>query len=359
MPLSFSTFKFTLKFPASIACLAFFMSLPLPSIAQNLAQNQSQNPLQNPLSNTAKNTALDSLQPQNPTQNLNPFKDFSQIDSSILQSYSTFIPRYNTRFDTKHNLNLNAFGGQINIDSAKNQYISQSHITQNYGGLRLSYDNIIERYGLGAFVSYVYNDAKNTNLAKAHTAIVGAFLDFFIDSHHIKAHLAQSFNFFDLDSIKGITSSATNVEASYGFVFPLKTKGSFIEPFSKFSIASLFGIEKKGLDLPNYALHSHIELGAHFRQFIGDDKVYFYITPSFIQTIGIDKNDPLLRVINVDEYGQAQIMMNDNLYRSYGLLLVGIDFRLRPSVRLFLQANGKITQNLYSYGGNLGLNIAF
>ncbi|MGX2972159.1 hypothetical protein [Helicobacter sp. T3_23-1059] len=359
MLLSFFITKPTLKSPVLIACLAFFMSLPLSSIAQNLAQNQ--NPLQNPLSKPTQTKALDSLQPQKTNLTPNPFKDFGEIDSSILQSYSTFTPRYNTRFDTKHNLNLNAFGGQINIDSTQNQYKNQNHINQTYGGLNLSYDNLIERYGVGAFISYVYNDAtsKSARLAKAHTGIVGAYLDFFIDSHHIKARLAQSFNFLDFDSIKGIISSTTNFEASYGFVFPLKTKGSFIEPFSKFSIASLFNIEKKDLDLSNYALHSHIELGAHFRQFIGNENAYFYITPSFVQTIGIDKKDPLLRVININEYGQAQIMMNDNLYRSYGLLLVGIDFKLRHSVRLFLQANGKIAQNLYSYGGNLGLNIAF
>ena len=347
------TTKFTLKSPANIAFLAFVILFAHICIAQNLAPNSNSNPLQNP---TQQYTPTP-LQSQNLSPN--PFKDFGEIDSSILQSYSTFTPRYNTRFDTKHNLNLNAFGGQIHIDSSQNQSIS--HITQNYGGLNLSYDNLIERYGLGAFISYVYNNgaSKSTNIAKTHTAIVGAYLDFFMDSHHIKARFAQSFNFFDGNKfIKGITSSATNYEASYGFVFPLK-KGGFIEPFSKFSIASLFSIEKKNLDLPNYALHSHIELGAHFRQFIGNEKAYFYITPSFVQTIGLDKKDPLLRVININECGQAQIMMNDSLYRSYGLLLVGIDFRLSPSVRLFLQANGKITQNLYSYGGNLGLNIAF
>lgn len=333
-----SYFFHTSFFCVCVALLAFGFA---PLQAQTTA-----NTLPNPLHST---------QNQNPLQN--PFRDSTYIDSSTLDSYSTFTHRYNTRFDSQHNVNISAFGGQVRVSD------SGDSVTQNYGGATFSYDGLVERYGVGGFASYVFNDfALNgtTNNTKAHTFIIGAYTDNFIDAHHLQARFAQSFNFLDSSSglDKAISSSTTNFNASYGFVFSLG-KGSFIEPYGKFSIASLFAIEKQGESLPNYSLHSHIELGAHFRQYLGNDRVYFFITPRFRQTIGAENNDPLLRVANVDEYGEIEIMMHDAKYRSFGLLLVGVDFRLNRSVKLSVVANGKITQNLYSYGGALKLNIAF
>lgn len=334
-----------------VALLAFGFVPLQAQTTPNTPQSTSQNALPSP---------LHSAQNQNPLQN--PFRDSAYIDSSTLDSYSTFTHRYNTRFDSQHNVNISAFGGQIRVSD------SGDSVTQNYGGATFSYDGLVERYGVGGFASYVFNDfapngdfslngiASNT---KAHTLILGAYTDNFIDAHHLQARFAQSFNFLDSSGLdKVISSSTTNFNASYGFVFSLG-KGSFIEPYGKFSIASLFAIEKQGKPLPNYSLHSHIELGAHFRQYFGNDRVYFFITPRFRQTIGAENNDPLLRVANVDEYGEVEIMMHDAKYRSFGLLLVGVDFRLNRSVKLSVVANGKITQNLYSYGGTLKLNIAF
>lgn len=346
----------TLFFRVFVALLAFGFVPLQAQTTPNTPQSTSPNALPNPLHST---------QNQNPLQN--PFRDSTYIDSSTLDSYSTFTHRYNTRFDSQHNVNISAFGGQIRVSDSGNS------VTQNYGGATFSYDGLVERYGVGGFASYVFNDfalngtTNNTfalnreiNNTKAHTLILGAYTDNFIDAHHLQARFAQSFNFLDssngLDKV--ISSSATNFSASYGFVFSLG-KGSFIEPYGKFSIASLFAIEKQGESLPNYSLHSHIELGAHFRQYLGNDRVYFFITPRFRQTIGAENNDPLLRVANVDEYGEIEIMMHDTKYRSFGLLLVGVDFRLNRSVKLSVVANGKITQNLYSYGGTLKLNIAF
>lgn len=337
-------------FRVFVALLAFSFVPLQAQTTPNTLQSTSPNAIPNQLHST-----------QNPLQN--PFRDSTYIDSSTLNSYSTFTHRYNTRFDSQHNVNISAFGGQIIVSD------SGDSVTQNYGGATFSYDGLVERYGVGGFASYVFNDfalngtVSNTfafNNAKAHTLILGAYTDNFIDAHHLQARFAQSFNFLDSSSglDKVISSSTTNFSASYGFVFSLG-KGSFIEPYGKFSIASLFAIEKQGKPLPNYSLHSHIELGAHFRQYLGNDRVYFFITPRFRQTIGAENNDPLLRVANVDEYGEVEIMMHDVKYRSFGLLLVGVDFRLNSSVKLSVVANGKITQNLYSYGGTLKLNIAF
>ena len=329
--------------------LLAFAQIPLQaqSTPTNTLQGTPQNALPSPLHSAQ-----------------NPFRDSAYIDSSTLDSYSTFTHRYNTRFDSQHNVNINAFGGQIRVND------NGDSVLQNYGGVSFSYDGLVERYGIGGFASYVFNDSAFSDNAsnytalsphntKAHTAILGAYTDNFIDAHHLQARFAQSFNFLDSSGNNNfIYSSTTNFNASYGFVFSLG-KGSFIEPYGKFSIASLFAIEKQGENLPNYSLHSHIELGAHFRQYLGNDKVYFFITPRFRQTIGTENNDPFLRVANVDEYGEIQTMMHDTKYRSFGLLLVGIDFRLNKNASVSVRANGKITQNLYSYGGTLKLNIAF
>lgn len=337
-------FFHTSFFCVCVALLAFGFAPLQAQTTPNTLQGTSPNAIPNPLHST---------QNQNPLQN--PFRDSTYIDSSTLDSYSTFTHRYNTRFDSQHNVNISAFGGQVRVSD------SGDSVTQNYGGATFSYDGLVERYGVGGFASYVFNDfALTASNTKAHTFIIGAYTDNFIDAHHLQARFAQSFNFLDSSSglDKAISSSTTNFNASYGFVFSLG-KGSFIEPYGKFSIASLFAIEKQGKSLPNYSLHSHIELGAHFRQYLGNDRVYFFITPRFRQTIGAENNDPLLRVANVDEYGEIEIMMHDAKYRSFGLLLVGVDFRLNRSVKLSVVANGKITQNLYSYGGALKLNIAF
>ena len=335
--------------------ICFFACVSL-SIAQNLHQDTLQKPLQNASKNhLPQNSPLHQNLPQNSLQPQNPFRDSSNIDSNLLQSYSNFTHRYNTRFDKQHNLGFSAFVGQIHTSQKAD--FSSPITTSNYAGATISYDGLIERYNVGAYASYVFND-KAYNI-KAHTAILGAYTDFFLDSHHIQARFAQSFNFLDLPNFNIVSSSATNFNASYGYVFSLGSKGSFIEPFSKFSIASLFSIEKSRLSIPSYSLHSHLELGVHFRQFLGNDKVYFYIVPRFRQAIGVENYDPFLRIIDVSENSEAEVIFDDGIYRSYGLLLVGVDFRISPSVKFFCKANAKITQNLYSYGGTLGLDIAF
>lgn len=277
------------------------------------------------------------------------------IDSSLFAPHTNYTHRYNKRFDKPNNVNIAGLFGAATITNAN------SH----YGGGLVTYDRTIDRYMLGGMIGYLYEGMPNTSQTNtkqlSHNIQLGVYSDVFLESHHLTLLIAQSLNVLQAaaqESNLWLTSSTTNVSASYGYAFILGGSGGFLEPLVRFHFHTLFNMSTRGFELPGYVLRSNFDIGVRYQQFLGK-YVLFHISPAFRQDIGVIGGDMFARIMMIDTDGSVLFALPDAQYRSYGVLNLGLEFRIKNTIDLTLNANGIYAYNMYIYNGNLGIKILF
>ena len=325
------------------SCLRFFACICLLCVCANLAYTQELTPsdLQNPAF-VKQDSTLPMLAPESLESNL--------------EQHSFFTHRYTTRFDKQNEIKAMGIYGESKVGANLSRY----------AGGAILYDGIVDRYPIGAFIGYVYEQAPFLSPARTQMLTLGVFSDVLLQAHHIQAFIAQSFQASKTLSAEHLRvpmgdwafASSSNAILSYGYVFALNGAGSFIEPYARYNLHALFPINAQGAAMSSYVLRTNIDLGVLFRQFIGR---HFIISasPSFRQDVGVIGVDSFARPLVVDPNGELIIALPDRKYHSYGLLSLGLEWRAGHSCTIALRAHGVYTNTAYLYSGNLGVSVLF
>lgn len=274
---------------------------------------------------------------------------------SNLQQHSRPIYRYSTRFDKPSEIKAMGIYGDSSVNAAASSYIG--------GGI--AYDRIIDRYPLGAFMGYVYEQAQSPTPDQLLT--LGIFSNVFVENHHIQIFAAQGFHASSTAKMAGQTlasglndwifASSTNALLSYGYVSVLGS-GSFLETYARYNLHTLFPISSQSSVMSPYMLRTNIDIGVLFTQFLGRHFA-FSLAPAFRQDIGVIGVDRLARPLVIAPNGEIIIALPDSKYHSYGLLSLGLEWRVGQACTIALAAHGIYTNSAHLYSGNLGVRILF